>query len=64
MLDYTRDAERLIKNVRWWRVRLRVRRALEKAYRDGLHDALDKVLELPKRERSFNAGTSSGLNHP
>jgi hypothetical protein len=45
MLNYTRDAEKLIKNVRWWRVRLRVRRALEKAYRDGLHDALDKVLE-------------------
>ena len=43
MRDYTPDAEKLIKNARWWRVRLRVRRTLEKAYRDGLYDALDKV---------------------
>ena len=43
MRDYQGIANLLIKNRRWWRVRKKVRQALERAYQDGLNDAIDKV---------------------
>ena len=57
MRDYRAIAEMLIKNRRWYRVRAKVRLALESAYQDGLNAAAVEVTasstELSERIRDL-----------
>lgn len=57
MRNFAQIAERLIKNARWWRVRTKVRGALEDAYKDGLNDAASEFAaaseEIEERMRAL-----------
>lgn len=63
MRDFTRIAEDLIKNRRWWRVRKKVGRALNEAYKAGRNDAADQYLiasqNIAERMREGDGATTA-----